>query len=268
MAGAATQVPARHAPASPAPAGRHPRCTGRRIDSNAKDGNFMTKVDAGAQARSSSGIAGMDMPCSEGVARTYDRYAPVYDRLFGHVFEPGRALMAQVACAHAPRRLLEVGVGTGLTLARYPRDTQVTGIDVSADMLQRARRRAAAELRGRDLRLEQVDAEHMPYADASFDCVTLPYVLSVTPNPARLVREVRRVCRPDGVIVVLNHFNGSGFWWLLERAARPLAARVGFRPDFCYREHVLAHDWQVLSVRSANLFGLSKVVELRNAPPR
>jgi phosphatidylethanolamine/phosphatidyl-N-methylethanolamine N-methyltransferase len=86
----------------------------------------------------------------------------------------------------------------------------------------------------------------------------------VTPSPARLVAEARRVCKPDGRILVLNHFSGSRFWWVTERALRSVADRVGFRSDFRYEDHVLVHDWEVLSLRSVNLFGLSRLVEIRN----
>lgn len=216
-------------------------------------------------AAPSSGAA--TPPASAGVERTYDRMAGLYDLMFGQVLEPGRRAMCSAAAALQPARLLEVGVGTGLTLARYPEATQVVGVDVSADMLARARQRAAA-LPGRQVALHRIDAEHMPFDDASFDCVTVPYVLSVTPDPARLVREIRRVCKPGGTVLVVNHFSGSRFWWLMERAVRSLADRVGFRSDFGFEEHILSHDWQVLSVRPVNLFGLSRLVVLRNAAPQ
>jgi phosphatidylethanolamine/phosphatidyl-N-methylethanolamine N-methyltransferase len=160
-----------------------------------------------------------------------------------------------------------VGVGTGLTLDGYPASTQVVGIDVSPQMLERARQRAA-QLPGRDISLFLMNAERMEFGDDSFDCVTVPYVLSVTPNPARLVHEIRRVCRPGGAILIVNHFSGSRFWWLMERAVRSMADRIGFRSDFRFEEHILAHDWQVASVRPVNLFGLSKLVVLRNTKHR
>ena len=203
-------------------------------------------------------------PTEEGVVRTYDRYAPLYDRIFGRVLEPGRRAMVQAAAALQPGRVLEVGVGTGLTLAGYPPSASVVGIDLSHDMLERARRRAAA-LPQRNITLRAMNAEHMEFPDHSFDCVTVPYVLSVTPDPARLVHEIRRVCRPGGSILVVNHFSGSRFWWLMERAVRSIGDRVGFRSDFSYEQHILAHDWQVVSVRPVNLFGLSRLVVLRNA---
>ncbi|MBA3477898.1 MAG: class I SAM-dependent methyltransferase [Lautropia sp.] len=204
-------------------------------------------------------------PTERGVVLTYDRFAPLYDRVFGRVLGPGRKLMAAATSALQPSSILEVGVGTGLTLAGYPAHSRVVGIDLSPDMLERARMRAAA-MPERDITLHAMNAERMDFPDGSFDCVTVPYVLSVTPHPDRLVQEIRRVCRPDGSILVLNHFSGSGFWWLMERAVRSVADRVGFRSDFDYARHILSHNWQVVSVRSVNLFGLSKLVVLRNTP--
>jgi phosphatidylethanolamine/phosphatidyl-N-methylethanolamine N-methyltransferase len=198
-----------------------------------------------------------------GVARTYDRLAPLYDTLFGQVLEPGRRRMAEVVRMLQPASLLEVGVGTGLALAGYPPQCKIVGIDLSHDMLDRARERAA-RLPQHDIGIEHMNAERMRFPDGAFDCVTVPYVLSVTPRPAELVREIRRVCKPGGTIVVLNHFSGSKLWWLLERAVRSAAEHVGFRSDFRYDEQILSHDWQVLSVEPVNLFGLSKLVVLDN----
>ncbi len=109
-----------------------------------------------------------------------------------------------------------------------------------------------------------MNAERMEFADDSFDCVTVPYVLSVTPHPAQLVHEIRRVCKRDGVILIANHFSGSRFWWLMERAVRSASERIGFRSDFDYGEQILAYDWEVAAVRPVNLFSLSKLVVLRN----
>jgi phosphatidylethanolamine/phosphatidyl-N-methylethanolamine N-methyltransferase len=104
----------------------------------------------------------------------------------------------------------------------------------------------------------------MSYADGQFDCVTVPYVLSVTPNPDRLVAEVRRVCRRGGTIVIVNHFSGSSFWRVFEALVRTMAEKIGFRSDFSFERHILAHDWQVLSMRKVNLFGRSRLVTIRN----
>lgn len=199
-----------------------------------------------------------------GIRHVYDRYAPIYDSLFGAVLAPGRHALARRVNQIGPKRLLEVGVGTGLMLPEYPEHTAFVGVDLSEAMLERARSRATT-LPGRDILLQVMDAEHMDFPDHSFDCVTLPYVLSVTTQPDRLVAEVRRVCRPGGLILLLNHFTGSRFWWALERLVSPLANRVGFRSDFSFDEHVTRHDWQVQDVQCVNLFGLSRLVVLRNA---
>jgi phosphatidylethanolamine/phosphatidyl-N-methylethanolamine N-methyltransferase len=205
----------------------------------------------------------MNPPSSQDVVRTYRFYAPLYDQLFGAVLEPGRRAMARQVALLAPESILEVGVGTGLTLLRYPAQSRVTGVDISPEMLERARSRAE-KLPDRRIELKVLDAEQMPFPDGAFDCVTLPYVLSVTPHPRQLVAELRRVCRPGGTIFILNHFSGSRFWWVLERAVRALADKVGFRSDFSYEEHILSHDWQVVRLTTVNLFGLSKLVEIRN----
>lgn len=201
---------------------------------------------------------------AENIASTYRRYAPLYDSVFGAVLEPGRRALAQAVVTLAPATLLEVGVGTGLMLGRYPSACAVVGVDLCPEMLAVAGQRAA-QLKDRRIRLEVMNAESLDLPDASFDCVTVPYVLSVTPNPERLVAEIRRVCKPGGSIIIVNHFSGSRFWWLLERLVRPLASRVGFRSEFSFTEHIARYDWQVCSVKSVNFFGLSKVVTITNA---
>lgn len=198
------------------------------------------------------------------VERSYRRYAPVYDVLFGASLGPGRMAMTRLVTKLAPQHILEVGVGTGLALPHYPQQARITGIDVSADMLAAAQRKLKPEDAGRIV-LRAMDAEAMDFADASFDCVTLPYVLSVTPHPERLVAEVRRVCRPGGHIVIVNHFSGEAPWRVLETLLRPLAGWLGFRTEFSFEQHVLRHDWQVLSVEPANLLALSRLILIRNS---
>jgi phosphatidylethanolamine/phosphatidyl-N-methylethanolamine N-methyltransferase len=196
------------------------------------------------------------------VKTSYRRWAPVYDWMFGASLQDGRNKLIAHVERLQPKRLLEIGVGTGLLLPRYPRSTQVVGIDISEDMLAVAHKRVTA-LGLTNVELRAGDCEQMNFADGEFDCVVIPYVLSVTPDPARLVNEAIRVCAPDGRIIVANHFNGSKSWALLEKLYAPLAAKIGFRSDFSYEEHILAHPWTVESVETANWLGLSKVVVLR-----
>lgn len=200
----------------------------------------------------------------DNVVDTYRFYAPLYDRLFGAVLEPGRRALTDAACAMRPTSILEVGIGTGLTLERYPDSASIVGIDISHEMLDIARERAD-KLPSRSIHLAAMNAEAMDFPDACFDCVAIPYVLSVTPNPERLVAEIRRVCRKGGAILILNHFSGSRFWWFLERAVRSLANRIGFRSDFCFDEQILKYNWEILSVKNVNFLGLSRLVVIRNS---
>lgn len=183
--------------------------------------------------------------------------------MFGGILENGRRQMANQVQKLKPTTVLEIGVGTGLTLFRYPRESAVIGVDISTDMLDRAREKAD-RLPGRNISLLTMDAEQLSFPDSAFDCVTLPYVLSVTPNPEQLIHEIRRVCKPGGSILILNHFSGSSFWWFLERAVRSIADKVGFRSDFSLEQYVLPHDWQIQSVQSVNPFGLSKLIVIKN----
>lgn len=199
----------------------------------------------------------------QNIRDTYRRYAPLYDYIFGAILGPGRKALAEEASAQSPNVILEVGVGTGLTLPLYPLQARLVGIDLSREMLAHAHEKAL-QLASREISLHEMNAEDMSFADGSFDCVTLPYVLSVTPNPDRLVSELRRVCKRNGTIIILNHFSGNRIWWLLERGLKSITERVGFRSDFRFEEQILTHGWTVESVRSVNFMGLSKLVVIRN----
>lgn len=172
--------------------------------------------------------------------------------------------MTRMVCGLCPSDILEVGVGTGLALAQYPATARITGIDVSNEMLAVAHKRLSPE-DARRITLQTMDAEAMDFPDASFDCVTLPYVLSVTPHPDRLVAEVRRVCKPGGHIVIVNHFSGQSSWRTLEALAKPLSKWLGFRSDFSLERHVLCHPWEVVSVAPTNMFALSRLIYIKNA---
>lgn len=197
----------------------------------------------------------------EDVGRSYRFWAPIYDMVFGAVLADGRRKVASIVRDISPGRLLEMGAGTGLLLPLYPRSTQVTAVDISDEMLVRARRRCN-ELGLDNVSIERADCERMHYPDSSFDCVVLPYILSVTPQPEMLVREALRVCSPGGRIIVLNHFSGARTWALLEALAAPVAARIGFRSTFSFEDHILPHRWRVERIVEANLFSLSKAIVL------
>ena len=170
------------------------------------------------------------------IEKAYDRWAPVYDLVFGRVFEQGRMASIEAAekhCGPGGGRILEVGVGTGISLPLYPRDVRITGIDVSHEMLDRARARVArAGLENVDALLE-MDAEAMAFPDASFDKVVAMYVVSVVPRPAKLLEELHRVCRPDGEIFLVNHFHSENpIIRTVERGLARFSDKIGFHADF------------------------------------
>lgn len=196
------------------------------------------------------------------VVSVYRRYAPVYDLVFGRVLESGRIELAEAVADCPPQTLLEVGVGTGLALLHYPSEVLTCGVDFSLDMLRGAQTAVEIQRLGNALLL-CADAEMLPFPDGSFDCITLPYILSVTPHPQELLDEMRRVCAPGGRILVLNHFKNGGVWKVAERLLAPLADRVGFSSTLTI-DILDSPHWQIMRVRSVNLFGLSKLVEIRN----
>lgn len=197
------------------------------------------------------------------VKKTYNFYAPIYDFLFGSILEPGRRALCKETHTLQLGNILEIGVGTGLLLDKYPSQAFITGIDISDEMLKIAKQRAI-EISHMHIHLETMDAENLSFADNHFDCVVLPYVLSVTPDPDLLIKEARRVCKKNGSIIILNHFSGNGVWYLLEKMVKNLAGKIGFRSEFSYEKHILNHDWKIIKLKSVNLFGLSKLVIIRN----
>jgi len=200
----------------------------------------------------------------ENVKGTYRFYAPIYNFLFGRVLEPGRKALLNEVSLIQPKSLLEIGVGTGLLLPQYPSNCDVTGIDISEDMLAIAK--MAAEVLPGNIDLLQMNAEQLSFEDASFDCVVIPYVLSVTPDPIQLISEARRVCKKEGFIIIVNHFSGSGYWRILEKLTSPFAKKIGFRSEFSYEEQIAQYDWKIKKLMSVNLLGLSKLVVIKNQP--
>lgn len=168
----------------------------------------------------------------DAVTRTYRRWAPVYDRTFGIITRMGR----QRAVAEVNRgqgRVLEVGVGTGLSLPGYAPHLEVTGIDYSDDMLAIARDRVTREGLTQVRELRQMDARRLDFPDAHFDWVVAMYLVSVVPDPETVIAEISRVCKPGGQVIIVNHFareTGPLAW--IERRLAPLANRLGWHADF------------------------------------
>lgn len=168
----------------------------------------------------------------EAISRTYRRWAPIYDSTFGAMTRPGR-LAATGRVNALGGRVLEVGVGTGLSLRHYTPDVRVTGIDFSHDMLRLARQKVARKRLGHVEALRQMDARMLDFADAAFDCVVAMYLISVVPEPERVLAEMARVCRPGGEILIVNHFAADGgTLGRVETLLAPFADRMGWHADF------------------------------------
>jgi phosphatidylethanolamine/phosphatidyl-N-methylethanolamine N-methyltransferase len=166
------------------------------------------------------------------VIKIYARWAPVYDVVFGSVFENARR-MAVEASERLGGRILEVGVGTGISLPYYSASSRVVGIDISEPMLQVARRRVAADGLGHVERLEVMDAEHLEFPDASFDVVAAQYVVNAVANPEAALDEFLRVLRPGGELVIVNRVGATaGLRRAFEHAFQPIAQRLGWRSKF------------------------------------
>lgn len=201
----------------------------------------------------------------EAIKKAYRRYARLYDLYFGALFQPGRKAVLRHMNLRPGQRVLEVGVGTGLSLPLYPRGVHVTGIDVSPEMLERARERLAREGITENVELHVMDAEHMSFPDDSFDKVVAMYVVSVVPHPRRLVDEMRRVCRPDGEIYIVNHFHSPNpVIGGVESLLAPLSRVVGFHPDFCLKTFVRETELEVVDKQKVNLFGYWNLLRARN----
>ena len=165
------------------------------------------------------------------VAGVYEKLADFYDIIFGPVLHPGRVNAIERMGIKAGDRVLEVGVGTGINAPLYPRDCKVTGVDLSGSMLQKARDRVARK-GVHNVRLLQMDAANLQFPDDTFDIVYAPYVISVVPDPIAVTQEMRRVCRPGGKIVILNHFlSGNPLVAHVERVISPFTVHVGFKSD-------------------------------------
>lgn len=192
-----------------------------------------------------------------GVAAAYDRWAPVYDLVFGPVFKIGRR-RAVVAAEAAGGRVLEVGVGTGISLPEYRSDTRIVGTDISDSMLDVARKRVERHNLTNVDELLVMDAESMSFEDDTFDVVVAQYVVSAIPNPRKAMDEFLRVTKPGGEIIIATRVGAEqGLRSIIEKRLMPLTSKLGWRTQFPF---ALYSDW---AETHANV----TLLERRSLPP-
>ncbi len=203
---------------------------------------------------------------ADAVRDAYRRWAGIYDRVFGSVSGAGRRRAVAAVNADDGERVLEVGVGTGLALPHYDRGKRITGIDLSAEMLALARKRVAREGLTNIERLELRDAENTGLPSGSFDIASAMFVASVVPNPRALLAEMKRVVRPGGLLLFVNHFIAErGPRLLVERAMAGASRTLGWHPDFALDALLPPEDLARAARAPVAPFGLFTLVALRNS---
>jgi phosphatidylethanolamine/phosphatidyl-N-methylethanolamine N-methyltransferase len=209
--------------------------------------DYLAASDAATRALS---VTEVENDFVEGV---YENLASVYDLVFGPALHPGRIQAIQRMAIQPTDRVLEVGVGTGINLSLYPRQCRVTGIDFSASMLEKARDRVSREnIPG--VRLVQMDAVDLKFPDDSFDIVYAPYLISVVPDPVKVAREMRRVCRVGGRIIFLNHFlSPQTLLSRVERTISPFTIHIGFKADLDLPGFLAQSELQPVSIEKVNV---------------
>ena len=208
-------------------------------------------------------------PDKQVMKKAYARWAPVYDALCGPVFLNGRRAAAQAARA-VGGRILEIGVGTGLSFDDYDETTEITGIDISAPMIARARLRAASGRYPYVKGLAVMDAHQLRYEDAAFDCVVGQFVITLVEDPECVLSECARVLRPGGQIILVNHlYSERGLAAVVERLLANKARALGLRPEFPFaRLAAWAENHggtKLIERRKVKPFGVYTLVRFRRA---
>jgi phosphatidylethanolamine/phosphatidyl-N-methylethanolamine N-methyltransferase len=189
--------------------------------------------------------------------RAYQAWAPFYDPVCSGLFEPSRRRLVALA-SMAGRDVLEIGIGTGLSLGDYDSDMVVTGIDASDAMIARAKSRADAGMRARIAELAVMDAEALGFPARRFDAVVAQFLITLVPNPEKVLNEAYRVLRPGGALFLLNHFRSQNrALAALETCAAPLMHHLGLRPDFPFER---VTDW------AAGKPDLSNILRIPSGP--
>ncbi len=215
--------------------------------SEPRDSDLISSSDAATRALS---VTAVENDFVEGV---YGKLAVWYDWFFGPTLHPGRLQAIQRMGIRPGDQVLEVGVGTGINAPLYPRDCQVVGVDLSDSMLEKARDRVARKGLT-NVRLLQMDAAALKFADNTFDIVYAPYLISVVPDPVQVAAEMSRVCKPGGRVIFLNHFRSPNFLLSrIERAISPMTVHIGFKADLDLPAFLAQAGAKPVSIEKVNI---------------
>jgi phosphatidylethanolamine/phosphatidyl-N-methylethanolamine N-methyltransferase len=199
------------------------------------------------------------------VKNAYRRWAPVYDHTFGRVASEGRKHAVEVI-NQSSGRVLEVGVGTGLSLPDYKSSLEIIGIDLSPEMLEKARERVAEEGLENVNGLYEMDASELKFEDNSFDTVVAMFVITVVPDPAKVMRELSRVCKPGGEVMLVNHFSTEeGVRGWVERRMAPFGDKLGWHPVFDTDRVMICPELQLTEKRALRPWGIFTMMRFRKA---
>jgi phosphatidylethanolamine/phosphatidyl-N-methylethanolamine N-methyltransferase len=201
----------------------------------------------------------------EAVKIAYRRWAPVYDHTFGRVSAEGRKHAVEVL-NQSTGRVLEVGVGSGLSLPQYKQSLEIVGIDLSPDMLDKARERVAEEALENVTGLHEMDASNLKFGDNSFDTVVAMFVMTVVPDPSKVMRELARTCKPGGEVMLVNHFStDDGVRGWVERRMAPFGDKLGWHPVFDVDRVMICPELQLVERRSLRPWGIFTMMRFRKA---
>ena len=200
------------------------------------------------------------------IIKSYKRVSSFYDLTFGQVFKPGQKTVIQKMDCEASDSVLEIGIGTGASFQFYPKDTKVIGVDISPDMLNLARKKIIKN-GCQNKHISLMNGEQLSFADNSFDKVVAMYVVSVTQNPETLIQEMKRVCKDDGDIYIVNHFSSESDGFLIkmfEKALMPVSKVLGWKPYFPFSEFNSYANLDVQEISKVNLFDYWNIIHATN----
>ena len=230
----------------------------RSVDPRKKTSAFADRANAMIHGRS----AQMQ---ETSIRAAYRRWAPVYDHTFGKVAAEGRKHAVEII-NRSTGRVLEVGVGTGLSLPTYKRDLEIVGIDLSPEMLEKAHERVAEHKLKNVTGLHEMDAGELAFEAGMFDTVVAMYVMTVVPEPEKVMKELARVCKPGGQVLLVNHFSQEeGMRGWVERRMAPFGDKLGWRPLFDVDRVMVAPELVLVESRALRPMGIFTMMRFNKA---